>query len=557
MRAFAHLVEKSLRSGWNATGLAREQAKLKLAFISCFSAGWLASLGWLFYQMFDFLHRMGGVGFVLIPKMFSLFFFGLGCMLVVSGGIAAYSGLYQSREMRALLTSPIPVRDLLYYKFSEAALLSSWAFFFIILPFIGAYAAHRDLGGWIAVWTLSFSLPFVMVCSGLGVLLVMLLVRWAPRRRWFSLLCLTALAAVAWWLFAHSRGLRAELVNPDAFAIARMIPGYHLASHPLLPSHWLAEGVMALTRGQWTRGFLFWACLASSLGVLLMLVGKVGEWVFYEGYQRSTVPSGPSRPRAEALLPWLEGLLPFRAPDVRAFLVKDARIFLRDPAQWSQALIFLGLLSIYFLNIRGLRYDRMDPDWRGLVGFLNVFSLSAVMCSLSARFVYPQLSLEGQSIWVVGLSPSSMTRVLRVKFWTSLLWMLVGGVALTWMSGRMLRLDPEMAGVTVALIALNCLALAGLANGLGALYLDTEVKSPSAIISGFGGTLNLVLGLLIILLNVLPATTVMHLASMGRVPEGRQWPWLGLALGGSCVLSLLFAALPLRLGRRHLETRDY
>jgi len=42
--------------------------------------------------------------------------------------------------------------------------------------------------------------------------------------------------------------------------------------------------------------------------------------------------------------------------------------------------------------------------------------LSAVMCSVGARFVYPQLSLEGHGFWIVGMSPVTMGRVLFSKF---------------------------------------------------------------------------------------------------------------------------------------------
>lgn len=557
MNALVHLVAKSVRSGWNATGIAREQSKLKVAFITAFSIGWLGSLGYLFYEMFGFLHRMGGAGFVLIPKMFSLFFFGLGAMLLVSGGIAAYSGLYQSREMRMLLTSPVPMRDLIYYKFAEAALLSSWAFFFIILPFIGAYAAHRGLGPMIAIWTVSFSLPFVMLCSGVGMLITLLFVRWVPRTQFFAMLGLVVCALLAALALYYAPRLRAEISNPDVLAIAQMIPGYRLAGSPLLPSYWLSEGVMSLTRGDWGRGLMFWLCLATSLGMLAMLLGKVGEWVFYEGYQRSNLPGLSGDRRGDTLLPWLHRVLPFRQSDVRAFLIKDIRIFLRDPAQWTQALIFFGLLGLYFLNIRGLRYDHMEEMWKGLVGFLNVFSLSAVLCSLAARFVYPQLSLEGQGIWVVGLSPTSMPRILMIKYWTSLFWMLLGGITLTFLSGNMLRLTPEMTVITIVLISLNCISLAGLANGLGALHIDLEVKSPSAIISGFGGTLNLVLSLLVILLNVLPAGIVVHLHAAGRLAPAARDSWLWTCLGSSILVALVFAWVPMRLGRHHLQHRDY
>ena len=46
---------------------------------------------------------------------------------------------------------------------------------------------------------------------------------------------------------------------------------------------------------------------------------------------------------------------------IRLLLLKDLRTFCRDPAQWSQFLIFFGLLAFYFLNIPRLGLRRSEP----------------------------------------------------------------------------------------------------------------------------------------------------------------------------------------------------
>ena len=47
---------------------------------------------------------------------------------------------------------------------------------------------------------------------------------------------------------------------------------------------------------------------------------------------------------------------------LRLLLVKELRLFRRDPVQWSQSLIFFGLLALYFFNIRRLQ---LQPDLLG------------------------------------------------------------------------------------------------------------------------------------------------------------------------------------------------
>ena len=87
-------------------------------------------------------------------------------------------------------------------------------------------------------------------------------------------------------------------------------------------------------------------------------------------------------------------------------MVKDFRIFRRDPLQWSQFLIFFGLLALYFfLNLRRFNYDLYYTDWMNMVSFFNLSVVGLLMSTFTTRFVYPLLSLEGNAFWLLGLLP--------------------------------------------------------------------------------------------------------------------------------------------------------
>ncbi len=74
-----------------------------------------------------------------------------------------------------------------------------------------------------------------------------------------------------------------------------------------------------------------------------------------------------------------------------------------------------------------------------------------------------------------------------------------------------------------------CFGLSGLAVGLGALMPDLREEAPSKIAAGFGGTLNLVLSALFILVLVLLTAVP---TQMGTLTERGQWQlsaasWVG------------------------------
>jgi len=328
-----------------------------------------------------------------------------------------------------------------------------------------------------------------------------------------------------------------------------------IASHPLSPSWWIAEGIMASARGLWLRACLFAGVLVSNVFLAGLAAERIGDAWLYHAWQK--VLASKRRTRRRQALSWPGKQAWFPASDTGAIVLKDLRSLLRDPVQWTQGLLFFGLLGLYFFNLRNLQYHLLDPVWRNLIAFLNIFSLSAIMCSFCSRFVYPQLSLEGQGFWILGLSPISMGRVLMIKFGIALAGMLVISISLTKLSMAMLGVE---GGVRLTAILTACamsLALCGLATGLGAVFLDLKQSNPAAIISGFGGTLNLALSLLFMCLAILPFGALYHAYYSGHIamPALRR----GL-LTASAWLLLITAAttiLPLAAGRKSLMVRDY
>ena len=548
------LVRKSLYSLRNLGVLLRGQSSFKILFILCFATAFEAGLFLLFVDGFRFLDALGGAGVMIIGRLFSLFFLGMGSMLILSGIVTAYSTLFRSDEVPFLLVRPFSISEVVLYKASEAAALSSWAFFFIAIPFVGAYAWHGRLSPLFALWTLLFSVPFLVLCAGVGTLVTLLIVRWTPMGRAVRVLGPLAGIAACFYAWHISR----VIYSPSQFQfnISKLIPGLGLASNPLLPNWWMAEGIMSLGRGQIGRGLMLWGVTFSSALAMLVVVEWMGSHLFYNAWQR-VIGSGSRPAAAPVLFRRIERGLRFLATDVRALILKDMRTFVRDPVQWSQALIFFGLLAIYFANLRTFRYHALPTEWRNAISFVNVFSVSAVICSLGSRFVYPQLSLEGHGFWIVGLSPTTTTRVLLTKFAVALCTMVGVSVLLMLLSAAMLRSPPLTRVVAVSLAACIAAAVCGLSSGLGGIFLDLKHRNPAAIVSGFGGTLNLVLSLAFMLSAILPFGLLFHMQFMGRISTLALHR--GLALAGLWLLAITAAAivLPLALAARSLARRDF
>jgi ABC-2 type transport system permease protein len=529
------------------------QSKLKVFFILFCTIGLIAVIWLMFYSGFRYFDTMSGFGNVIIDKLFTFFFLGMGMMLVFSSIITSYSTIFRSEEIPFLLVRPVGYNQITLYKFFESTLLSSWAFAFIILPYVGAYASYNEMSFLFAIWTMIFSIPFLIICSGAGSVIIILFVRFAPKSKkaFSSFITITGLILIAYFALDKSPVIDEEL---EIFNISSILPGLNLAANPLLPSFWTSEGIMALTNGQFFRGAMFLFLLILTASGFLFLISDMGGLLFYNTWL-STIEGRQNNKRAPILFKRLSDILFLLPHDIRAMIKKDIRTFFRDPVQWSQVLIFFGLIGLYFINLRNFNYHEIDAMWKNMIAFLNVFCLSMVLSSLGSRFIYPQLSLEGHGFWIIGLSATSMKRIVLTKFFSSLLAMIIISVILILISSFMLNVKVEVQVISIVLIIAVSIAICGLSTGLGAIFIDLKQRNPAAIVSGFGGTLNLILSLGFMVVSIVPTGVILHLETTFKISSETAGSLL--LLTGLWIIVMVFCSsiLPLIIGIRSLKAK--
>lgn len=544
------LLKKDGRALVNTGRVLRRQSRFKTVFIALFGAGMLLGLFALFLEGFEFLASLGGVGFLVTRRLFSLFFLGLSVMLMLSSVLTSYATVFRSREVPFLLVQPFSASDIVGYTFVGSTVLGSWALLLIIIPFAAAYGWHEGMGVTFCLWTAVYSIPLLVLCSGIGSLVSFLFARWIPlRRRGLALALIVPAGLFAAWVLRTSD----RSASPSVFMLSGIVPALRLASLPFLPSWWTGEGIMACTRGRPWRAFMLWFVLVSNAALVCLIVMETGTRTFITAFQ-NLKGAGTRGNRTPVLLQPLEQALRILPRPNRGMFIKDVRDFLRDPVQWSQVLVFFGLLALYFAGIGSFQYQRLPREWRHLIAFLNVFSVAAVQCSLASRFVFPQLSLEGQAFWIVGLSPVGPRRILVTKFLSALLGMLAVSVPIMMLSTSMLEVDVRVTRTALALTAAISCGLCGLAVGLGAVFIDLKQSNPLAIVSGFGGTVNLALSLGFMLACILPFGLAFHLLQKGVIASVHAPHALTLAALWLTGLTLLTTLLPLWLGKRCLAS---
>ncbi len=525
-------------------------------------------------------HMIGAEGplhLQVVRFTFDIFFGSLMVMLIFSAGIILYGGLFRSEETVYLLTRPIRAETIVLHKFQEAVVFSSWGFLLLGSPMLVAYGQQSG-----APWLYFAMLPLFLLCFALipcsvGALGCLLIVYWAPRFRAtvlvVALLATVIVAGIAIGPILFSNDVHAL----DDRWIRDTITRLRFGSFNFLPSWWLSSGLLNLahsahatnTGAAQAESLRYLALLASNALVGRMAVLFVGGRTLRTSYTRLLTAVAPRRRATNRILDLsAKGLALLMPRRFRPLIVKDMRIFQRDPLQWGQFLIFFCLLALYFLNIRRVSYDPEQLLWLNLISFLNVTVVGLILSTFTTRFIFPMISLEGSRFWILGLLPIDRDTILWGKFLLAAIGSAIPSAILILVSDTMLRIGPTV----ILLHQLTCLllsaGLSGLAVGLGASMPNLSEQSPSKIAAGFGGTLNLVLSAVYIvaivsltgvpyhfLLMVQPVRDGLPIGAQENFPRLMGAVWIGIGL--AVVLGVLTTVIPLRRGLRAFRQMEF
>ncbi len=286
----------------------------------------------------------------------------------------------------------------------------------------------------------------------------------------------------------------------------------------------MSAGLLAAARGDWTRAGYYLMVLSAHGALAYLAAAAIARDLYFRGYSRV---QGNRSTRRRIGLYGLDAIFHrlffFLTRPVRLLILKDLRTFRRDPAQWSQFLIFFGLLGFYFLNIPRLGYAVQSPSWRNLVSFLNLSVTALILSTFTSRFIFPLLSLEGRNFWVLGLFPLRREQILWGKFVFSVGISLWPTELLVILSDLMLGMSPLMIWLHAAMVAVLCMGLSGISVGLGARLPNLRESDPSKIAVGFGGTLNLLVSLVFIFAIVTALAVPCHLYFLGEEHPEAQY----------------------------------
>lgn len=485
-------------------------------------------------------------------------------MLLFSNAIAALGAFYLGRDLDLILASPLSVPRFFFGKFLEILAGSSWMAVIFGLPAIAGFARAYNASWEYAALVLVTLLPYFIIPTALSIVLVTLFTIVIPANRTREILFFI-FALVLLGMYLVGKLLFPSTVSfQNANDLLRVVAILTMPNTTWMPSYWaattLGEALEQSGRSIWPYLTMLYAASASLTALAYFLV----RTLHFRAYSRAKDTGRGLRLSSRRSHAFLVRMTPFLDPQFRAIMMKEFKIFARDMTQAVQLLLLLGLCMIYLYNFKILQSIGGLPEatrlwWQGFLVISNLAMGAFVVTAVCTRFVFPSLSLEGQSFWILQTSPLSVKHLLRAKFWC---WLIPVGTisSIIFASGALaINAGPHVIIINALSSWIICYGIVGLAVGMGAFFANFDWEHASQLAASFGSLVFMLFSTLLILLNLFPSGLLIFLRTLksaGYLFSDRNW-YVAVTCGALLLMYLNYVAArwALNLGEGALRSR--
>jgi ABC-2 type transport system permease protein len=553
--SFLHLLRPRLQSTRNRARTVGRQ--------SAWHWSLLAAVGVLFWgfgtvmlvRVLGYFERTPEIGVLLAGKLLGLIFLSFFAILLLSNIITALSSFFLARDLDMCACAPVDWLTLYGARLSETLIHSSWMVVLMGVPIMAAYGFVYKGGLLWPLVALVTMIPYFVIPAVLGTAFTLLLVHLFPARRTRDLLSVVAVLSAA-GLVLLLRLMRPErLVRPEGMrSLMDFIALLRMPTSPYLPSEWAQNGLMGYLTGDLSAlpFYLLWTTAAA----LVVLGAGLHRMLYAAAFSKAQEGARSLAKRGFLARAGVALFTPFGVLR-RELILKEVRMFFRDPTQWSQLILLAVLVVVYVFNVRFLPSAATDGVSFFLVNvipFLNLGLAGFVLASIAARFIFPAVSMEGRTLWLLRSSPLPMRQLLWSKYWTGTLPLLVLALSIVGVTDALLGVSEFIFALSIFTITFMTLALAALALGLGAVYPRFEAESAAQIPTSFGGLVYMLASALfigaIVLIEARPVHTYLSARALGTPRDPTA---MAVSFGIALLLSLAVTFVPLEVAVRRME----
>jgi ABC-2 type transport system permease protein len=555
------------RSDWTAY--------VKSAFILLLGAGfWAVALHYLAIMLTRLQGMESNVGSIVALKGLSVLLMLVFFLLIFSSLLASISGFYLSRDLPVILSSPVSWGSIYLSKWLETVIKSSWMIIFAVFPVFIAFGVFYKVAISYYLVLLPLLVMYSMIPAGIGILISLFLMAVLPAKRAKNIFFILGLLMLV-ILFLLFRFLRPErFANPEWFAnMAIFLSEMKMPVSVFLPSMWVTETLTPFFNAADGVPLLFVLLLFFTACVSVIF----GNWLFnafyYNGLVKAQQTQKPLFTASEERISLFSlknayscllrtASFFFRGSRL-AVIEKDIITFFRSVGQWSQMLLLFAIIVIYLFSIKALPVEwgtYLSLKLRYIISFLNIGLVGFVITAVASRLVLPSIDSEGPAFWIIRVSPVSMLRFIRAKFFLAFIPLFILAQVLIVTSNLFLGVKPWFMVLSISTCSVLVFSITGLAVGTGAYIARFSQVGSGREQSGFSSTAYMLMSfaviMITILLEIVPATTIFIKDLSEAALTSRGWTIVGLLFLAVLVFNAFVYFVAMKTGEKRLASLE-
>ncbi len=448
------------------------------------------------------------IGTFLLHRFVSIVLF-IFFMAVNAGNIiVSFSTLYKSKEVYYLIAKPISFIKIFLIKFLDNFFYSSTTMLLMISAVMIGYSAYFKINFlFVVFFFFCMLLPFMLIAASLGVILLMFMIRISYK--------VGLKKVVASLIILYLIGLLLFFKSSNPISIVEQVMVFYpnindyfgsLDSPALkfLPNFWIADSLYWFSAGKPMNALTYIGLLLGTSLIFLIAALFNAKKLYYKTWLESfELKVKNTQPRERKYKKQTFSNKTFLTPQIDVLLKKEFLQFFREPGQWIHLSVIIFLIAIFVVSLGGIDGSLLNAYNFGLraIIYVVIFSFNLfLISSLSLRFAFPAISLEGDVYWKLKSSPISMKKIVGIKFIILFSIIFLLGQGLNYFSHQ--NFPRELFMVSSINIGFITLAIVSLNFGMGSLFINLKEKSPIRIASSQGASLTFLFTIILIVVLI-------------------------------------------------------
>lgn len=514
----------------------------------------------LTFSTIDYLLVNVKIGSFLLHRFILVVLFIFFITINIGNIVVSFSTLYKSKEVNFLITKPISFTKLFLIKFLDNFFYSSTTLLLIITSVLIGYTVYFNLN-WVfyPVALFLLILPFMFTAGSLGAIILLIILKLSSKFGTRKVLISISLAyfsgVIAFYFISNPLDLIQKVF--DYYPNINQYFGFlENGLVKLLPNYWIADSLYWISEDKFSRAIPFiYANIVTSVTFFALALFAAKRWYYQTWLTSLNISSDLKlKNRFNNKFFRFDKTSTLNSFD-ESIVKREFWLFFREPSQWAHFAVMIILITVFISSISGINNiilkaynDYLKTVIYLVITLFNVF----LIASLSLRFVFPLISLEGDTIWKIKSAPINFNHLLlkRLIIYFSIIFFI--GQLISFFSNQDFPVQLSVvaqinnAVITIALVSLNF--------GMGGIFANFKEKNAIRLASSQGASITFLFTLfyliLLIVILFIPVFNFFQLETRGiRMPMWKLFSTTIMLLA----LSIIISSISIRFGLRSFQ----